>query len=493
VRRVIWILLVICLSLGVSGVTEARERLVMPFKCGLEGGRIKLSPAADTSYAIVGKRDVATVTACRSARSDGCRTILVHRFVISCGEAGVEWMRVAAAIRQAAAEPTWIDEGRLNMVVPVRHNAAAHAPCMERPTFALAGMGLKRRIAYTGDCGARHDDFDHVVLPAGFAPVRELGARLQLAAATEGPAGRRREGDEESFTPAAAGEGETIVARGDPDAIVAPIPGLEPYDAEVEPAVAFNKWKTVVRTARDQSVAASSSDGAPPGPWAWLLAAMALATAAGLVRVRSSHASLLAFAPGLARMTAELRSRLPASRWLRTWRGGTAPESFVNAGAAVKALLEQTEQVVAQLKHGGPLREVLQSELKLVRQALKGVEAAARDSGEEAAASAMRSAGHYRALVRELERIRRIAESAAASLSGVRPVGSLPRTTSEAYDVLGVNPDVSEGVLKKIVDALRMSWHPDHARDDEDRLVREDRMRQINIAWDLINGAREVA
>jgi hypothetical protein len=72
--------------------------------------------------------------------------------------------------------------------------------------------------------------------------------------------------------------------------------------------------------------------------------------------------------------------------------------------------------------------------------------------------------------VRELERIRRIAESAAASLSGRRPSTVLPRTTSEAYDVLGVNADVSEGVLKKIVDALRMSWHPDHARDEEDRL-----------------------
>jgi preprotein translocase subunit Sec63 len=96
-------------------------------------------------------------------------------------------------------------------------------------------------------------------------------------------------------------------------------------------------------------------------------------------------------------------------------------------------------------------------------------------------------------LVRELERIGRIVDSAAVSLSGARPAGSMPRTTSEAYDVLGVNPDVSEGVLKKIVGALRMSWHPDHARSDEDRRVREDRIRRINIAWDLINAQREAA
>ena len=104
-----------------------------------------------------------------------------------------------------------------------------------------------------------------------------------------------------------------------------------------------------------------------------------------------------------------------------------------------------------------------------------------------------RSDPHYRALVRELERIRRIAESAAASFTGGRQTCTLPRTTSEAYDVLRVNADVSEDVLKKIVDALRMSWHPDHARDEQDRKAREERMRQINVAWDIITSKREAA
>jgi hypothetical protein len=463
----------------------------MPFRCGLEHGHIKVSPSAETSYAIVGKRDVAAVTACQSPRSSSCRTMIVHRFVISCGEAGVAWMRVAAAIRQAAAAPAWIDQGRFNMVVPVHHAAAARVPCMERPTYALGRTELKRRVAYAGNCETRRNDFDHVVLPAGFAPVEELGARLELAAATEKPSEPGREHGS-AFTPAAAGDGETIVARGDPDAIVDPIPGLEPYDAEVEPAVASDKWVTVVRTERGSGVAASASDGPSRGPWAWLLAAMALAAAAGLVCAGSTYAwpvPLLAFAPGLARIKSQLR----ANRQRYRWDAASAPENFMNAGAAVQSLLAQTEQVVEQLKHGGALREVLQSELKLVRQALKSVEAAAKGRTDEERLSATRSAGHFRALVRELERIRRIAESAATSLSGARQVGSVPRTTSEAYDILGVNPDVSEGVLKKIVDALRMSWHPDHARDDEDRMVREDRMRQINIAWDLINGAREVA
>jgi hypothetical protein len=73
---------------------------------------------------------------------------------------------------------------------------------------------------------------------------------------------------------------------------------------------------------------------------------------------------------------------------------------------------------VAQLKDAGPLRDVLQSELRHLRERLSNVEAGARQSVPPANTSP-----HYRALARELERIRRIAESAAASLSrgGRRP------------------------------------------------------------------------
>jgi len=66
-----------------------------------------------------------------------------------------------------------------------------------------------------------------------------------------------------------------------------------------------------------------------------------------------------------------------------------------------------------------------------------------------------------------------------------------PKSTGEAFEILGINPDASRTVVKKIVDGLRQSWHPDHARDDTDRRLREDRMKQINIAWDLINANRE--
>ena len=66
----------------------------------------------------------------------------------------------------------------------------------------------------------------------------------------------------------------------------------------------------------------------------------------------------------------------------------------------------------------------------------------------------------------------------------------MPRTRAEALEVLGMGiaPDVNETAIKKIIDGLRLSWHPDHARDPADRAMREQRIKQINAAWDIISG-----
>ena len=99
-----------------------------------------------------------------------------------------------------------------------------------------------------------------------------------------------------------------------------------------------------------------------------------------------------------------------------------------------------------------------------------------------------------RALLRELDRISRMAHGAAQGPNRHAPdEAELPRSVSEAYHVLGINADVAPQVTKKLVDALRMSWHPDFARDEADRQRREDRMKQINAAWDMIKDKREAA
>jgi len=68
------------------------------------------------------------------------------------------------------------------------------------------------------------------------------------------------------------------------------------------------------------------------------------------------------------------------------------------------------------------------------------------------------------------------------------PTDMLPQTHDDALHILGmgVTSKASLTAMKKIVDGLRLSWHPDHATDDADRAIRELRIRQINTAWDLI-------
>jgi hypothetical protein len=68
----------------------------------------------------------------------------------------------------------------------------------------------------------------------------------------------------------------------------------------------------------------------------------------------------------------------------------------------------------------------------------------------------------------------------------------MPRDRVEAMQVLGmgVAPSATEVAIKKIVDGLRQSWHPDLAQNETDRALRELRSKQINAAWELLRGQR---
>jgi len=69
----------------------------------------------------------------------------------------------------------------------------------------------------------------------------------------------------------------------------------------------------------------------------------------------------------------------------------------------------------------------------------------------------------------------------------------LPSTRKEALQVLGASPETGEEMLKKIVKTLRQNWHPDRATLEEERLMRERRLKQINVAWDIIRGKQASA
>jgi hypothetical protein len=85
--------------------------------------------------------------------------------------------------------------------------------------------------------------------------------------------------------------------------------------------------------------------------------------------------------------------------------------------------------------------------------------------------------------------------SLGAAASEEAGTNALPMPTSyaEALEILGASADASTVAIKKIVDGLRQSWHPDLARSESDRIRREARVRQINVAWDLVAEQRRNA
>ncbi len=495
-RRVSRIIIALSVSLSAGSVAQAREQLVMPFDCSIEQGQLKLSPAADKAYPIIGPRDEQTLTSCGFSPSTGCRTIMAHRFDISCGGSRVSWMRVVGAIGSTAAVRSWIKDDRLNVELPSQDASAAKPVCFEGPSRLGARTRHWRRGVVVSNTCLPHrgkSRFDQMILPVGYAPVREIGARLApLSLAGDPPnvaEGTASAPAGPSLIPVAFPSDETVLAKAYPAPSWKPL--LKPVTREAGwvPAALGSEWVTIVRSGDDPMAEAAVASGVfGVGSWVWLLVSMTVATVTVIARSRTSPALAVkaaAISPNLPILLARIGLiDLGAVRF-----DGEADRNLTGAGLTVAAILDQAETEVAQLKDAGPLREVLFSELGLVEQRLANVDATAAEGQEEEA----KCAPQFRVLVRELQRIRRIAESAAASFSCAREPAILPKTTSEAYAILGVNPEVSESVLKKIIDALRMSWHPDHARDEADRCLREDRIRQINIACDLISQNRELA
>lgn len=473
------IVFVLSLTLAAAQV-EARESISMPFACSVENGRIAMRPSATQSYAILGAREEQPFTACTSQQFEQCRTFMVHRFNIDCSGYRVSWMRAVAAARSTTGTRSWLENGRLKLVLASRAKGFIAPPCSD-------GQG-----SAAGDClpWLRSSSRNAVVLPAGFAPIGEIGARIHFG---DGPApaiepARLEFAKFEHRIPLNAD-------RSSEDTV-----SIFSTPARADTGAAVYGWvtKTVL------PVEEQPADAAPASGRGWYMPALTWVSGAGLLL----FTAWFAWQRGHGQLSIGLVRASPAGA-ASSALGEAAGESagrFSSAGRSEAPPLTEEERqlangatfVVGVLKDAserlgripqGPLRDVLDQELHAIAQRLGYMRVAAADGRETPA----KAAGVFRTLIREVERIRRIAESAEASRGTLRDSAAMPQTLSEAFAVLGVNPDASDQILKKLVDALRMSWHPDLAKDEPDRVLREERIKQINIAWELITSKRQAA
>jgi uncharacterized protein YigA (DUF484 family) len=156
--------------------------------------------------------------------------------------------------------------------------------------------------------------------------------------------------------------------------------------------------------------------------------------------------------------------------------------ALASALLQLKAMLSRTEAAVSMLSSAAVLREVMQTDLATARERLTEVETAV----QRGTIPLMKLAAQLRQIAREIERVQRITESAAHSFSQHAASIRVPTTVAEAYAVIGIDADDGDAVAQRVIDSMRMSSRPDFATDETDRRDRLARIRQIDVASDLI-------
>jgi hypothetical protein len=428
--------------LGLAGLTTAAaqaspEQVILPVRCQVAQGRVVLMPRPDQAHAILGPYKSHSHTTCAPGQPDRCRTWTIHKFDLACGHARIPWLSVVAAANDRRGTVA-VENGRLLLAL---------------------GPGLRALI--------RTPEAGWLAFPPGYAPAIGLTARFPGQPATPAPTVvADRPGRPEPVRPDPVRPDSVRLAAMPP---AAQTEALASPPLTVAPTTAAEGWLTVVeREVLERGRAVSRER-------ALVVLALVLAVWALLALVR--------------------HRRLPSA----TDAGAGTPATGANAGPQPDDAAGRTAALIAQVVNlhraardalpaiaSDSLRQLLREDLDRVQASLLTTELTQQIAdGHWTAVHLVVSA----ALI-ELERIGRtmagVLDSARAEPvqygAEVRP----PETTHDAFVVLGLNPQASRAIVKKVVDGLRQSWHPDHAHDENDRVRREARMKQINAAWDLI-------
>ncbi len=507
----------VCLLSLTFAVPVRADVVTAPFLCKVERGRITLKPGPESSYEIVGPRRQKSFLYCTGPGDSRCQVRMLHQFDLACGGNRVPWVVVAAAATRLGGREAWVDSGRLHIAVNPGLTPKT-ADCGETSWSLAAAFDASQADRSERACQPRAADRSSiraVALPPGFAQLTEFGARLGAPARRPTASVVAAASPLMSLEPEAADPDEPLITAAlplpdaglpspahaesgeDPPANSAvEVPRDAPEVIEIADArkalEGFSAWIVTVRQERAETAAALSPSARGPfadSEWLVLVALLSLTLVGvawsirtGLIAARGSLLMQRTQSSAVGLFTRTRATLVPADA------SGDSPYMIEQLRQTAEQLLHNADLVLEELRSAPPLRGVLRQELDLIGTRLFD---STRATGSEPTARQTRQ--RLQTGIRELHRIIKIAEGAAASfcMGAMRP--ALPNSRDEAFALLGVNDSVNDATLKKVVDALRVSWHPDHARDDQDRERREERIKQINVAWDLINGRRLTA
>jgi hypothetical protein len=486
------------LTLAMSGAAHA-ERLTMPYDCQFDGERVTMRASADRSYEIYGRHEREIYTACSPADANRCRRWQVHRFDFSCSGVRVPWIDAAAAGARSEGRDAWVEGGSFHLTMgPMWTN--------DRPSFRNRGWWQHRypRDAYGADDGGRV-----VTLPPGYAPALGIPvtftdtpsdqvAQAQFPPATvaRAPAAAPKDkvpalperAPRNPTTPPAAAPAVVATAPASPASASAPKVATAP-EASKAPSPTVAVPGSVTPTLINGPSAAPEKPAPVPAP----PNAASPAETSG-VRVADASETTSATERATKDVAAEPAPALAPAVAPTETASIPAPPHFdqktiVMLGGAAAVLLTLTSLVVSGLWRWsrGPKRLPPPSTRDIASISFDGAPNGAPQGRSKGTSLSI----YPKAAPPTLQ-------APPPLLPGNAGFGSLddvpiPATYPEALEVLGAGPDASLVAIKKIVDGMRQSWHPDLARSEADRRVREGRLQQVNVAWDLVSRHRSAA
>jgi hypothetical protein len=491
-----------------SSSASADELLVMPYACTMIDGRPQLRHAPEQSHRIIGRREQRTHTACSPTNPDMCRSWTVHRFDLDCEGARVPWVFVVASMAEETRR-AWLDGDRLVLRMPPSWSLEPDDPCARPPSFDdRYGFGRMRR--YCADRRAMAPP-PIVEMPSGFAPMLGIdGIFVKASGPMPSPPPPVAEAPPAPPPKAARAEPRTEPA---PSPASRPEPRSEPIAADVAaqnapaPKVAEQPPSPtipalpVAPTAKSQASAPQASPPATPG-------------GPVIPKIINRPETASTDAPERQLPVTSVPKSEPAK-----------PEAATTAANVPSPSKEAVQPQPPAPPKAGLTRDdatISVNLLSVVRSPTMGIIAfsglallliAAFAFARRRERLAGRQAHDIASVSLDSQRGRGqlVPHSGAPSRRPVaapppppphtgHPAGQrepawvdrIPQTRAEALQMLGmgVSPDTTETAMKKIVDGLRQSWHPDLAKSEIDRQLREFRVKQINAAWDLIQGKR---
>jgi hypothetical protein len=496
--------------LATASSARADELIVMPFACSVVDGRPHLRPSERTGHRIFGSREQRNFTACSPANPQFCRQWIVQRFEMDCGGARVPWVEVVAAFGSKRFNGrTHTEGGQLLVQMPSRWGQSSDDVCARGASYSgeREGRWLDGRMARY--CAERRPLSPPPVvrMPAGFAPM--LGIEAIFVPAPQG----NHNGPSASMTSPPPKSAH----------IEAPNPVVVSEPREITAKEHLSRKAATETKAESVAGTAPNPEGAKPKAVTPNLINTPEKTAASPAIPTPAMPPVIALkaTEPAAIESKALQEKLPETKTPQIKPYSPSPSSMQPPSAViVSSWLERAVSALATealvrgpLLFASSLFAGLAGLFVLVRSMRRRRELSALDAyrtrGFETFSFEVAPAFAPQPAQTETQNVTSPRSTVPIISLSVLPESraslqlpsaqlfsmAIPRTREEALQILGmgVSADASEAALKKIVDGLRQSWHPDLAAHAGDRELREQRLKQINAAWDIIAGKHVAA